>query len=198
MKPEKRQKIMQAAEALFSRARFHEITMEDVARKAGVGKGTLYRYFKDKDDLFLEVALSGFDEMCAMVRSERERSHDFTACLQGVCSRIADFYRSRRQLMHMMQSEERHALWCKGRVRDRWIAKRQQLFEAVEAILEEGRRDGELRGDMDLNVLATTLLGLLRARGQTRRRHGTPIAHETVVELFLHGAAVGPQDGRCA
>ena len=53
--PEQAEKILTVAARLFATQRFHEARMEDVACEAGVGKGTLYRYFKDKDELYLAL-----------------------------------------------------------------------------------------------------------------------------------------------
>src|SRR5262245_48029316 len=46
---------MAAAAKLFATHRFHEARMEDIAALAEVGKGTLYRYFKDKEELYLAL-----------------------------------------------------------------------------------------------------------------------------------------------
>lgn len=174
---------------LVGRGRFHEITMDEVARKAGVGKGTIYRYFKDKDALFFELAMSGYEELAEMVRTERRRSSDFRGCLVKVCRRISDFYRGRRQLMHMMHSEERRALWRRGQFRELFMERRQMLEGAVAAILEEGLRDGLIRGDVPLDVLASFMLSVLRMRGRSRHKaDGPEMGYDTVVELFMHGA----------
>src|SRR6478609_3638280 len=45
-------KILSAATRLFGTQRFHEVRMEDIASEAEVGKGTLYRYFADKEELY--------------------------------------------------------------------------------------------------------------------------------------------------
>ena len=185
---------MQAAEELFSRGRFHEVKMEDVARKAGVGKGTIYRYFKDKDDLFTEVALAGYDELCEMVRTESGRSTDFRTALVNVCRRVSEFHRLRRQLMSMQQAAERRALWQHGRMKERWRQKRHALVAAVSDLLGEGRLTGEIRDDLPLDVLAVFLLSMLRTRGWAGRVDpGFRIGHEAVVDLFLNG--VSPKAG---
>ena len=54
-KENKRILILQALEELLPGRRFHEITLDEVAKAAGVGKGTIYLYFKDKDALFAEL-----------------------------------------------------------------------------------------------------------------------------------------------
>src|SRR5271165_4176056 len=68
MDPDKKQRIMQAAERLFRMRRVHEITLDEIAREADVGKGTLYLYFTDKEDLIFQAAVAGFDRMCQLFR----------------------------------------------------------------------------------------------------------------------------------
>ena len=67
---DKKQRLMQAAETLFQTRQFHEITLDAVARQAGVGKGTIYLYFSDKEDLFFQTAVAGFDDMCEMLQQD--------------------------------------------------------------------------------------------------------------------------------
>ncbi len=63
-KENKREQILRALEALLPGRRFHEITLEEVAREAQVGKGTIYLYFKDKDALFAEMAFFRLEKLC--------------------------------------------------------------------------------------------------------------------------------------
>ncbi|MGH3055413.1 MAG: helix-turn-helix domain-containing protein, partial [Gaiellaceae bacterium] len=48
-----RQSILHAAAVIFTQHDYHEVLMEDVAQTCGVGKGTLYRYFPSKHELYL-------------------------------------------------------------------------------------------------------------------------------------------------
>lgn len=54
-KENKRELILNALEELLPGRRFHEITLDEVAKAAQVGKGTIYLYFQDKDALFAEL-----------------------------------------------------------------------------------------------------------------------------------------------
>ncbi|HBV68826.1 MAG TPA: hypothetical protein DEF04_12110 [Clostridiales bacterium] len=56
-KNQKRNDILTSARALFSERGFHDTKMEDIAQGAGVGKGTLYEYFKNKQDIFDETCI---------------------------------------------------------------------------------------------------------------------------------------------
>src|SRR6202043_2112108 len=53
--PQFSEKMLEAAGRLFGTRRFHEVRMEDVASEADVSKGTLYRYFRDKDEMYLAL-----------------------------------------------------------------------------------------------------------------------------------------------
>ncbi len=55
---DKRESILEAAASLFLKEGFFKVTMDMVAEKAGVAKGTLYLYFKNKDELFASVIQS--------------------------------------------------------------------------------------------------------------------------------------------
>lgn len=59
----KRKKIVATATKLFSRKDYHSVCLSDIAAKAGVGKGTLYVYFKSKEDLFISVRVEGYMKM---------------------------------------------------------------------------------------------------------------------------------------
>lgn len=56
-KNQKRKDILASARSLFSERGFHDTKMEDIAQGAGVGKGTLYGYFKSKQDIFDETCI---------------------------------------------------------------------------------------------------------------------------------------------
>jgi AcrR family transcriptional regulator len=187
---DKRQQIMQAAERLFTTRRFHEVTTDQVAREAHVGKGTIYRHFKTKDDLFFETANRGFDELCDLLRRQVRPSAPFVQQLLSVCVAISEFHQKRRKLFGMMQAQDSRMIAFKGRFRERWTQNRLALIGAIAEVLRHGAAAGEIRPDVPPETLASFLLGLLRARA-VDLRESPPLlrAYELVVDLFLRGAA---------
>ncbi len=192
MKPEKRQQIMVAAEALFSRCRFHEITMDEVAREAGVGKGTIYRYFASKEELYFEVALAGHDALCAMVEAEAARRIGFRDKLTRVCEAIAGFFRRRHRVWNLMQAEDRRQLIGQGNRQEIWCQRRLRLRGAVASVLEAGLAAGELRAEVSVPFLVGALMGMLRTQGrEAKGEEGGEAPVSLVVDLFLNGAGKG-------
>ena len=67
---EKRACITAAAVKLFAAKPFHKVRLEDVATAAKVGKGTVYLYFKSKDDLYISIIYDAFAKALAHLREE--------------------------------------------------------------------------------------------------------------------------------
>jgi AcrR family transcriptional regulator len=81
---EKRQQILGVASTLFLKHGFDSVSMSQIAAKVGGSKSTLYSYFDNKDELFLEVVLSGIRTMVATTKaalephlSLKEKLHQF-------------------------------------------------------------------------------------------------------------------------
>ena len=110
----KQKQIMRVVEKLAANHRFYEITMDEIAETAKVGKGTIYRYFGNKDELFFQVATSGFDELCELLQKTAPCHHSFSDKLLNVCEQMTVFYEKRRPLLEMMQNEANFA----GRQKD--------------------------------------------------------------------------------
>ncbi len=137
-RPDKRREIMSVAERLFTTRQFHEITTDEIAAKAGVGKGTIYRYFRDKEDLFFQTAMSGFDELCDLVRHGAAEGAPFGEQLLTACRQMRGFFDRRWPLFRMMLGEEMRVQRAKGSMCERWMAHRKELLAAVTEIVERG------------------------------------------------------------
>ncbi len=186
----RQEQIKQAVEKLFTSRRFHEITLDDVAQVAQVGKGTIYRYFQDKDDLFFQTATSGFDDVCSLLRRKVPDNTSFVEQLASACVEISGFFNRRRQLFQMMQAEEDRIYWFTGTIRDRWMEKRKNLVAAVAEIMRKGIGEGKVRNDIPAEVLANFFLGMLRTRARdlANAPEVTP-RDELLVDLFCRGAS---------
>jgi AcrR family transcriptional regulator len=193
---DKRDKILRVAETLVSARRFHEITLDEVAQQAAVGKGTIYRYFEDKEDLFLQVALSGFDELCQVVESGCDDGVPFERQLVHICERISEFFERRRPWFQLIQSEAARMRHGSGELRQRWLARRRRLVAAVAQVLARGVDHGAVRDDIPPAMLAHVLLGLLRTRVMDLvESPELPDDHALLVGLFLRGCAVSEARG---
>lgn len=191
---DRRRDILQAAEKLFTERRFHEVTTDDVAREAQVGKGTIYKYFADKDELFFETVHAGLEELCEAIEKV-PADEPFGEQLLKASMEVSGFFKRKRQLVRAMQSEGGQGPFSSGKFAGEWAARRAKLLAAIAAIMKRGVEAGEVRADVEPDILAAFFLGMLRTRG--RDLTDTPEAmrpYELVVDLFRNGAA-GAQQG---
>ena len=190
MLPSKKKRIMQAAEQLFRTRQFHEITLDEVARVADVGKGTIYLYFSDKEDLFFQTAVAGFEEMCELLRQNATNGITFRDGLLRTCETVSGFFRQRRPLFLMMLSQGERAMERGGGLRQRWLERRKNMTGAVAAIIAGGMASGDIRPDISAEILAEYLLGMLRTRAWELADQPEPMrSHAALVDLFITGAA---------
>lgn len=183
----KKKTILREAEKLFTSRRFHEVRLDEVASAAHVGKGTIYRHFKDKDDLFFRVATSGFDELMADLDAALVADCGFQAKLEKVCADIMRFYGSRGKLFRMLYIQPGSA--CRGKaaikkeLKDQWG----RLVKVVVRILEEGVKPGEVPADL----LAVYLLGMLRTWAYDLKNAPDRFRRvDILVKLFLEGVGL--------
>jgi len=133
-----RQRILKAAAEVFTERGF-AATLDDVARQAGVGVGTVYRRFPDKaslaDALFNE-RINGLIEMAEQARDQP----DAWAALAGFLERSAELLardRGLRQLLMFAAHSHDRALYARDRMRP-----------ALTSLIERGQAAGQVRGDI--------------------------------------------------
>ncbi len=139
---QKRRAILDVAAKLFATRAFHEVRLDDVARQAKIGKGTVYIYFKSKDDLFASLIHEGFGRLVEHVQDllKEEKAHPALTRIETVVRELAKFaktYPHSFQLMRDGAGGQQHA------VRD--IRKnREQLGKLVGQLINQGVDAGEL------------------------------------------------------
>lgn len=178
------EKILTAAARLFAAHHFHEARMEDIAEAAEVGKGTLYRYFKDKEELYMALLARAADQMMERLR-EVEAAPGPRAKLEAVVEAILDYFDRHPHLLDLIQ----HAEVMQGPDADLpWQRARLENVRFVEDIFEEARKNGEFFV-ADPELAAWMLLGGLRPVLRWGTVPRPPDLARRIVDQFLHGAA---------
>lgn len=106
----KRAEILRFAADVFSCTGFHATTIQEIATAAGIGKGTVYEYFRTKEELFLAVYDAWMNEYENTVRERVEAATDPMAKVDAVRQSAVDFYQSRAQQAPLLLEFWAHAL----------------------------------------------------------------------------------------
>jgi AcrR family transcriptional regulator len=136
---QKRLRIIAAAAELFAAQPFHKVLLSDVAEAAGVGKGTLYIYFKNKEDLYLSVLYSGFDQLVAELQRRLDQDRlDPPEYLEAAVGEIVRFAYRNPYMFELMRTVR----WCDVLGDARWKSKRSELKALMESIIRRGIASG--------------------------------------------------------
>jgi AcrR family transcriptional regulator len=126
--PAVRQRISNAAARLFAVDRFHEVRMDDIAAEAGVSKGTLYRYFSDKEDLYRALVVAACDQLIGKVDSRVATAETPQGELEELVGAMFDFFEEHMYFFDLLQRVE--VLDSSG-PNAAWATTRQQLMHRI-------------------------------------------------------------------
>jgi AcrR family transcriptional regulator len=102
---EKRKVIFQAAIKVFSEDGFYRATMDKIALVSGVGKGSLYRYFKSKEDLLSELLSEKYDEIIKQFRLIFSKEPDLIKQIEELIRFWVSFIEENHEVYALIQSE---------------------------------------------------------------------------------------------
>ena len=139
---ERRSRVLEAAAQLFSERRFDEVPMEEIAQLASVGKGTLYTYFADKEELYFAVVFEGIARLNESLKADATGPSDPEERLRQMVHGIVSFFSRNRFFFRLMSIEDSRSGDGKGESRRRWREERRAQLEAIETVLCNGRDQG--------------------------------------------------------
>jgi AcrR family transcriptional regulator len=172
-----RERLLEAAAAAFSAADGRPVSLESIAREAGVGIGTLYRHFPSRDVLVEAVYRAELAEVAAAAGQLAER-HPPKAALRRWMDRYASFVAAKRGM-----AESLRAMVESGAVEHSQT--RASIVGAVDMLLRAGADDGSLRPDVRADDVVSSLLGIFLASD-------SPDQTGRLLDLLVAGLAATP------
>lgn len=188
----KRQRILDAAVVEIARHGYYATTVSTIARRAGVADGTIYLYFKNKEELLVSIferAMRRFvDEAQGIVLADGDAEDK----LRRIIALHLGLLGENRDLAVIFQVEFRHTLHVlellsRSGIRD--------YLALIARVIEQGKRDGTFRRDVDALFAAKVVFGILdeMATDWVLSKKNTRMASraEPVCELILGGLRAG-------
>jgi TetR/AcrR family fatty acid metabolism transcriptional regulator len=154
--PEKRRRILEAAIRTFGRRGFHEARIAEIAAAAKVAEGTVYLYFKNKEDLLGVIFDESMDDVLAKARGIRGSGASAAERLASLVDLHLMFLASDRDLASVFQIELRRS----ARLVERFSrSKLVEYFRLLGDVLRDGIASGEFRRDLDPRLAVRVLFG---------------------------------------
>ncbi|GIJ51580.1 TetR family transcriptional regulator [Virgisporangium aliadipatigenens] len=156
---ENRARILAVAREVAGRAAgVGEIRLNEIAKAAGVGQGTLYRHFPTREALLLEVYRRDVDEMCDAA-AELVRDLPPAEALERWLARVEEYAWVKQGVFAAVETAMRAEVSAHSRHR---------IAEALDLLLDAGRAAGTVRDDVDARDVVL-LIGYLSALGPDER-----------------------------
>jgi AcrR family transcriptional regulator len=180
---QKQEVILEAAARAFSAKEFDEVLCDEIAAEAGIGKGTLYRYFDTKDDLYFATILHGFAELYAHLAQKLPGEDSPARKLERVAREMLEFFWHRRHFFGLLYRSERRFLKHESQLTEN----REKVEHLIQEVIEEGVRKGVFRA-VNPRIAAVMFLGMIRSVSLFRRDDDRA---ETLANALLGIFAVG-------
>lgn len=157
-----RAQAIRAAASVFSEKGFHGATTRDIAERLGIKQGSLYYYFRSKEEALEEVCLFGIRDYVLRMDQIAASDQPFEAKLMAVLTSHLSSYRERNEALKVHNDER---LYLPSEKRTRLKELGTHYREKLEHIFEEGVADGTLRDSLDCHFAAQSVIGICNAWG---------------------------------
>ena len=187
-----RGEILSAAEKVFAAKGFFPTTMSEIAETAEFGTGTLYKYFKSKEDLYFTLIDEKTDEINRLVKSELLQKTSAIERIKKVLGLQLEFIERNRDFFRIYTSEGSRFEWTvkddlgKG-IHDKMVT----YIDTLAEVMRQGVKEGEFKSINPMD-LAHALVGIVNSYifEWLISPQSYPLISklDTVLEIFLGGA----------
>ena len=154
----KRELIIQAAIEVFGKNGFRNSRISEIARRANVAEGTIYQYFRNKEDLFFYIPVEKTNEFCRELDLHLGGIHGALNKIRKFIWYYLYFFKTNPEYSRILMLEMRVN---KSFIKTKTYRSIRKFTDKVLEIIEEGQREGIIKKDVNLYVIRQLILGIL-------------------------------------
>jgi TetR/AcrR family fatty acid metabolism transcriptional regulator len=180
--------ILEAAIKVFARQGFYQSTVAQIAKEAGVADGTIYLYFKNKDDILVQFFNYRTKQVFDGFRAAVNQADNSLDKLRNLIRRhLMEFQRDRN--MAVVYQIETHQ---NSRLAEAQIREMAQMYQdLVSEIVEAGQQEGRIRKDLYVSLVKRFILGavdeVINTWLHSDKDYDLVTMADPLVELFIRG-----------
>lgn len=191
-KARQRQDMLEAALSLFSEKGYHNVTMHEIASKAEFAIGTLYKFFKNKEDLYKALILEKTEAFHAAIVAAIGEHDDEVDCLRNYIRVKGEIFLIHVPVLRLYFSEKYgESFNLMAELNDRIKQRHEESLKVIADVFESGMRKKRFRRNADPHALAVALDAistafLFRWLDEAGSRT-SPEDPETILNILLKG-----------
>ena len=185
----KHQKIIQAAAKVFAEKGFYNSRVSEIAKEASVADGTIYLYFKNKDDILISLFEEEFGRIVENIRNELSGEKNALEKIRRFAFAHLSIVSNTPHLAEVLSVEVRQS----GKFMKEYINRPfMDYLNLVRSIFIEGQEMGLIRRDLTPGVMKRALFGALDEMARywvlsTKKKHDTGEAALQISDVFIRG-----------
>ena len=184
MAEDKREKILGKAKEVIAKKGYACASIKEIAKKAGVAQGTPYLYFKNKEDLFVELFLSFERDIDSMVRTAVDMESDFWGRIEYIIRSLAEYFTQDKMMMDILKREMPKPLGIGRKGMDRIAEIRGMRTKKMQQIFSDIKGNTELNDSFSeeeaIRVCMLLIFGMMK-----RIEHGEEPDTTAAAELTI-------------
>jgi TetR/AcrR family transcriptional regulator, fatty acid metabolism regulator protein len=188
--PDRPQQIIEAAVRIFARKGYYNSRVSDIAREAGLAAGTIYLYFRTKDDILVTLFREKMAHFVASLRKAIAAEPDAVAKIRRLVQLHFEMLEGDPELAEVVQVELRQG---QKFFRGASAHEISSYFALIGSVLEEGVAQGQMRPELPIKVATKALFGAMDQMTTSwvlgKRAYRLADTAEPVADLFLRGVA---------
>jgi len=186
----KPQQIVDAAIRVFARSGYYNSRVSDIAREAGIASGTIYLYFRTKDEILVTLFREKMAHWVALVRGEIATVRGAEAKIRKLVALHFAVLENDPDLAEVVQVELRQGQkFFRGASAHEVSA----YFDLIGSILHEGMEAGQIRPDLPVKIATKMLFGAMDQMATSwvlgKRGYRLTETAEAVAAIFLRGVS---------
>ncbi len=151
-----RESILESATKVFAKTGFYKAKAVEIARRANIAVGTIYNYFKNKDDILISIFNERIGELNRSLRTAIQQTDDPDEKLGIILDSTISMMESDRELAEVVTIELRQSSKFFSSTA---IASVVEFLDILTDVIHQGQQRGIYRADMDARVVALIALG---------------------------------------
>ncbi|MWV47228.1 TetR family transcriptional regulator [Paenibacillus sp. HJL G12] len=154
-------KILRAAMEVFSENGYHRASMDEIALRAQVAKGTLYYNFPSKSQLFKTMVKEGFEDIMQRTQADLNTPLPIKEQILRIIRHHLDLFLESRHFSHIVFNELSNGI--EQDVLEELKELRREHLRFLASILEESKCENFIHPDVDTNLAAASVIGTLES-----------------------------------
>ncbi len=153
----KREQILLAAVEKFLEKDFYQVTIDEIANLAGVGKGTVYEYFPSKEKLFKDCFLYCTDSYLQSFKQHLTDYSSVKTTMSVIVKAHLELLKDNRKKLHLLFNERPLNF---QELQSLILDRRQELLQSIKGLIKEGIKNEEIKPGIDVEMAGRLFLAL--------------------------------------